>query len=339
MTIVIAVLVFGFLIFIHELGHFTAARIFKVKVNEFSIGMGPKLISKTSKKTGTAYSLRLLPIGGFVSMAGEDEESDEEGALNSKPVWQRMIIIAAGAFMNILVGVLAVFIIVVSTRLPSNTVAKFREGSVLPAQGLEVGDTIVSIDGKTVRTAHDMREYIMFDGTEECDVVVLRDGSEVTLPNVRFATASEGKLTVGMMDFYVKEAEKTVGSVLVNTFYYAKSSVTTIWKSLLFLVTGKVGVDQMSGPVGVTSAIGDAAKRGLPDLLDLAALIALNLGIVNMLPFPALDGGRFVFLLFELITRKKVPRKVEGYIHFAGLVLLMGFMILITYKDILKLFS
>lgn len=339
MTIVIAVLVFGFLIFIHELGHFTAARIFKVRVNEFSIGMGPKLISKNSKKTGTAYSIRLLPIGGFVSMAGEDEESDEEGALNSKPVWQRMIIIAAGAFMNILVGVIAVFIIVVSTRLPSNTVAEFREGSVLPAQGFEVGDKIVSIDGKTVHTAHDMREYIMFDGTGEVDVTVLRDGNEVTLPKVRFATASEGRLTVGIMDFYVKEAEKTVGSVLVNTFYYAKSSVTTIWKSLLFLVTGKVGVDQMSGPVGVTSAIGDAAKRGLPDLLDLAALIALNLGIVNMLPLPALDGGRFVFLLFELITRKKVPRKVEGYIHFAGLVLLMGLMILITYKDIVKLFN
>ena len=339
MTIVIAVLVFGFLIFIHELGHFTAARIFKVRVNEFSIGMGPKLISKNSKKTGTAYSIRLLPIGGFVSMAGEDEESDEEGALNSKPVWQRMIIIAAGAFMNILVGVIAVFIIVVSTRLPSNTVAEFREGSLLPAQGFEVGDKIVSIDGKTVHTAHDMREYIMFDGTGEVDVTVLRDGNEVTLPKVRFATASEGRLTVGIMDFYVKEAEKTVGSVLVNTFYYAKSSVTTIWKSLLFLVTGKVGVDQMSGPVGVTSAIGDAAKRGLPDLLDLAALIALNLGIVNMLPLPALDGGRFVFLLFELITRKKVPRKVEGYIHFAGLVLLMGLMILITYKDIVKLFN
>ena len=339
MTIILAILIFGFLIFIHEFGHFTAARIFKVKVKEFAIGMGPRLISKRSEKSGTVYSLRLLPIGGFVSMAGEDEESDEEGSLNSKPVWQRMIIIAAGAFMNIVAGMIAVFVIVLSSRLPSNTIGAFGEESVLPSQGFEIGDTIVSINGKSVHTGYDMREYIIFDGVGPCDVGIIRNGSEKTLYGVSFPTATEGRLTLGYMDFKVKEEPKDLLNVFSYTYYYGRFSVSVIWKSLAFLITGKVGVDQMSGPVGVTSAIGDAAKRSFQSLLDLVALIALNLGIFNMLPFPALDGGRFVFLLFELITRKKVPKSVEGTIHFIGLILLMGLMVAVTYKDVLKLFS
>ncbi len=304
MTIVIAILVFGFLIFIHELGHFLTARLFKVGVNEFSIGMGPKLFSKTSKKSGILYSLRLLPIGGFVSMVGEDEDCDEENALNKKPVWQRMIVVSAGSLMNIIIGILVVFLIVVcSDKLASNTVAQFQEGSKLESYGLTVGDEILQIGKQKVHIGKDMIEAVMFEGVEPVDVTVLRDGKEVILEDVEFARIAQDGLSFGKVDFYVFAEGKSFSSVLKHTLYYSKSTVNMIWKSLVYLVTGKVGVDQMSGPVGVTTAIGDAAEMGLASLADLCALIALNLGIFNLLPLPALDGGRLVFMLIELIFR------------------------------------
>lgn len=340
MTVIIAILIFGFLIFIHEFGHYTAARIFNVGINEFALGMGPKILKKTSKKTGIVYSLRLLPIGGFVSMVGEDEDSDDENALNNKPVWQRMIIVCAGAFMNVLVGVLVVLVIVCSSKLlATNVIAEFNEGSVLQEQGLMEKDRIVQIGNQTVYTARDLSEAIMFNGVEPVDVTVVRNGKKTVIKNVEFPKIAQGKLVFGRADFGVYGEEKTFLSVVKHTYFYSKSTVNMIWKSLLYLVSGKVGVDQMSGPIGVTSAIGDAAKSGLGSLLDLCSMLALNLGVFNMLPFPALDGGRFVFMLYELIFRKPVKREVEGYIHFAGLCLLMLLMLVVGFNDIGKLFK
>lgn len=342
MTILIAILIFGFLIFIHEAGHFLAARLFKVTVSEFSIGMGPKLITKTSKKSGTAYSLRLLPIGGFVNMVGEDEDSDDEGALNKKPVWQRMIIVAAGSVMNILFGVIIVAVIIIgSDRLASNTIAQFTEDSTLPSYGLMVGDEVVKVGGHSVHIGRELSEAIMFEGIKPVDVTVLRNGEKIVLKDVEFATASEGKLVFGVTSFYVyaEKDGKSFSNIVKHTLYYSKSTANMIWKSLVYLVTGRVGVDQMSGPVGVTKEIGEAAKLGVDRVLDLCALIALNLGIFNLLPFPALDGGRLFFMLIELVFRKPVKREIEGYIHFAGLALLMLFMLFITFKDIIKLFT
>ena len=339
MTVIIAILIFGFLIFIHELGHFLTARLFKVGVNEFALGMGPKILSKTSKKSGIVYSLRLLPIGGFVSMVGEDEESTDENALNNKAVWQRMIVVSAGAFMNILVGVLVVLAIVCSTKhLATNIVAQFNEDSNLQSYGMQVGDEIIKVGNSSVHTGRDMSEAIMFNGIEPVDVVVKRDGKNITLENVEFQKISQGGMTFGRIDFKVYPEGRSFTNIIKHTFYYSKSTVNMIWKSLLYLVTGKVGVDQMSGPIGVTSAIGDAAKTSLTSLLDLCAMLALNLGIFNMLPFPALDGGRFVFMLYELIFRKPVKREIEGYVHFAGLCLLMLLMVIVGYNDIKNLF-
>ena len=339
MTVVIAILVFGFLIFIHELGHYLAARMFKVGINEFAIGMGPKVLSHTSKKTGIVYSLRLLPIGGFVSMVGEDEESADENALNNKPVWQRMIVVAAGAFMNVLVGVLTVLIIVCGTeKLATNTIAQFNEGSTLQEYGLMVNDEIIKVGKRRVYTGRDLSEAIMFDGTKPVDITVRRNGETVVLEDVVFGQMTESGMVFGTIDFKVYPEGRSFTNIVKHTVFYAKSTVSIIWKSLVYLVTGRVGVEQMSGPIGVTSAIGTAAKSGWKSLLDMCALLALNLGIFNMLPFPALDGGRFAFMLYELIFRKPVKREIEGYIHFAGLCLLMLLMVVVGFNDIRNLF-
>lgn len=339
MTVIIAILIFGTLIFVHELGHYIAARIFKVGINEFSIGMGPKLISKTSKKTGIVYSLRLLPIGGFVSMMGEDEDSEDENALNNKPVWQRMIIVAAGAFMNILTGVIAVAVIVgMSEALATNTIREFYGDSKLPEYGLQVNDRIVKVGNQNVHIGRDMLEAIMFNGSEPIDITVIRDGKRVVLEDVVFGQMTESGMVFGKVDFKVYPEGRSFKNVIKHTVFYSKSTANIIWKSLLYLLTGEVGVEQMSGPIGVTSAIGDAAKQGTVNLLDMSALLALNLGIFNMLPFPALDGGRFVFMLYELIFRKPVKREIEGYIHFAGLCLLMLLMVVVGFNDIRNLF-
>ena len=339
MTVVIAILVFGFLIFIHELGHYLTARMFKVGINEFAIGMGPKILSHTSKKTGIVYSLRLLPIGGFVSMVGEDEESADENALNNKPVWQRMIVVAAGAFMNVLVGVLTVLIIVCGTeKLATNTIAQFNEGSTLQEYGLMVNDEIIKVGKRRVYTGRDLSEAIMFDGTKPIDITVRRNGETVVLEDVVFGQMTESGMVFGTIDFKVYPEGRSFTNIVKHTVFYAKSTVSIIWKSLVYLVTGRVGVEQMSGPIGVTSAIGTAAKSGWKSLLDMCALLALNLGIFNMLPFPALDGGRFAFMLYELIFRKPVKREIEGYIHFAGLCLLMLLMVVVGFNDIRNLF-
>ena len=340
MTVILAILIFGFLIFIHELGHYLTARIFKVGINEFAIGMGPKVFTRVSKKTGIAYSLRLLPIGGFVSMVGEDENSEDENALNNKPVWQRMIIVSAGAFMNVLFGVLTVLVIISSTKyLATNTVAVFNENATSCEAGLEVGDKIIKVGRQRVHIGNDLNEAIMFEGINPVDVTVIRNGKKVIIEDVSFGEISEGGLTFGRMDFKVYPEGRSFKNIIKHTIFYSKSTVNIIWKSLIYLVTGKVGIQHMSGPIGVTSAIGDAAKMGVLDLLNMVSLLALNLGIMNMLPFPALDGGRFVFMLYELIFKKPISREVEGYIHFAGLCLLMLLMVFVGFNDISNLFK
>lgn len=340
MTVIIALILFGFLIFIHELGHYLAARLFKVGINEFAIGMGPKLITKKSDKTGIVYSLRLLPIGGFVSMVGEDEDSTDVNALNNKPVWQRMIIVSAGAFMNVLVGILIVLVIVsTSSRLASNVVAEFNDGAVSQECGLMVGDEIIKVGKNRVHIGNEISNAIMFDGTAPIDITVIRDGKQVVLKDVSFGTISESGMTFGRMDFKVYGERISFFNIVKHTIFCSKSMVEVIWKSLVYLVTGKVGVEQMSGPIGVTSAIGEATKMGMHNLLYMCALLALNLGIFNMLPLPALDGGRFAFMLYELIFRKPVKREIEGYIHFAGLCLLLLLMVVVGYNDVLKLFQ
>lgn len=338
--ILLAILMFGFLIFIHEFGHYTAARIFRVTINEFAIGMGPKLLSRVSPKTGIRYSLRALPIGGYVAMVGEDEESDDPGALCAKPVWQRIIITAAGAAMNLLVGFLVMTILVsFSSALGGTVVADFFEGATSPDYGLQVEDRIVKIDDTRVHTATDLVYTIMHDARGPVDVTVERDGQTVVLQDVQFPNFSEAGHVYGDRDFYVYAVEKTPLTVAHQAFWQSANTVQMIWDSLYDLVFGEYTVEDLSGPVGVTQAITEAAEQGSYNFGFMFVFISVNLGIFNLLPLPALDGGRLFFQLIELIFRRPVNRNLEGYIHFAGIMLLMLLMVFVTFQDISKIFK
>lgn len=313
---------------------------FGVTINEFSIGMGPKILTKKSKKTNISYSLRLFPIGGFVAMEGEDEASEDKNAFSSKPVWQRMIITVAGAFMNVAVGVIVMALLVSfsSDPLPSTTIAQFSYGesgiSYAENAGLKINDRIVSVGKAPVHIGNDMYYEIMRSGIEPLDITVIRDGEKIVIEDVSFPTITEQGTVFGTIDFIVYAEQKTVGTVLKHGLFRSTSTIKMIWESLIDLIRGRYGIDAVSGPVGVTEALGEAAESGASDLIYLAVVISMNLGVVNLLPLPALDGGRLFFQIIELIFRKPVKKEIEGYIHFAGLVILLILSALIAVKDI-----
>ena len=341
-TVLIAILVFGFLIFIHEFGHYIFARIFKVTITEFSIGMGPKLVWYDSKKTGIRYALSAIPIGGYVAMVGEDSESDDPNAFNKKPAWQRLIITVAGAAVNILAGIIAIIIIASVSKLGSTTVAAFPETEYIVRSsdsGLEVGDTVIRVDGKRIKTIDQLSYEIMRRGYEPVDILVLRNGEEVMLEDVRFPTDEEQGQTFGVMDFQVYKADKNVFKVLGYSFSKAFLIVRMCWESIIDLMTGRYTMAAVSGPVGISEAIGTAANQSWLALLNITALISMNLGVMNLLPLPALDGGRTIMILYEMITRKKIPSNIESTINAVGLMVLLGLSAIIMIKDIFGLFS
>lgn len=340
LTVIYAVLIFGGMVFLHEFGHYLFARIFHVTIQEFAIGMGPRLVKRTSKKTGITYSIRLFLIGGFVSMDGEDSESDNPNAFCKKPAWQRLIITGAGACMNIITGVVLSLCMVLSSSLLGTTiVARFPDGESAASyqSGLRPGDEIRYVGNTRVHTDTELTYEITRQGTEPLRFRVLRDGQEQTI-TVTFSTEEEKGVSYGVRDFQVYGVEKTVGGVLRYTWYQSRSSVKMIWQSLGDLITGRYGIEAVSGPVGVTGVIGQAASVSATSLLYLCALISMNLGIFNLLPIPALDGGRMFFQLIEIVRRKPVDPKHEGYVHAVGMVVLLAFMALITFKDIVSLF-
>jgi len=342
-TIVIALFIFGFLIFIHELGHYLTARAFGVSIREFAIGMGPKLFSHCSQKTGIRYSLRALPVGGFVSMVGEDEESEDENAFHRKPVWQRIIVTAAGAFMNLAIGVIVMSLLVMTQDiLPSTEIGAFvqhEDGTpnYTQAAGFQVGDKIVEIEGTRVRIANELVYEVMRRGIEPLDVTVLRNGERITMNDVIFPTIVDHGIRYGTVDFKVTPEVKTPVVILKHAVYRSTSTIKMIWESLYDLVNGRYGVESVSGPVGVTKALGEAAESGFDDLIYLAVVISMNLGVMNLLPLPALDGGRLLFQIIELFRRKPVRPEIEGYVHFAGMVMLMILMVVVAVKDIFTL--
>ena len=336
--ILLAILVFGFLIFVHELGHFLFAKLFHVTVTEFSLGMGPKLISKTGKD-GVAYSLRAIPVGGFVAMVGEDEESDDPNSFDKKPAWQRFIIVVAGAVMNLLVGIIIMVIMTIATpRFGGTTVAEFYDTST-SNQLLQVGDEIVEINGANVHTANDLSYEIMRSGYQPVSVTVIRNGNEITLSDVKFPMVSSQGVAFGSMDFKIYEEKKTFGVVCKNALYSCTSTVKMVWDSLYDLVTGRYGIEAVSGPIGVTGAITDAAQASTYSFFYLIVVLAMNLGIMNLLPIPALDGGTLFFLLIEMIFRKPIPKKIENSLKFAGFALLMLLIVFVSLKDAIGLFK
>ena len=343
LTIVLALLVFGFLIFIHEFGHYIFARIFKVKINEFSIGMGPKLVWYDSKKTGIRYALSMFPIGGYVAMAGEDDESEDPNSFDKKPAWQRFIITAAGAAVNLIVGFLIVTILVGIVPVGDTTVANFytkeQTGFEISSEdsGLKVGDVVTRVDGKRVTILDELSYEIMRRGTKPLDITVIRNGEEITVPDVVFPGMTEEGQSFGMMDFQVLPVERSFGNLMSHALKKSVLTVRMCWESIYDLFTGRYTLEAVSGPVGISTAIGDAAKHGTASVLNIAALISINLGFMNLLPIPALDGGRLITLLVEMITRKRLPRKLEGMINAIGLSLLLLLSFVIMIKDVFSL--
>lgn len=340
--IIVAVLFFGLIIFIHELGHFTFAKIFKVRVNEFAMGMGPTIIKKKFRET--TYALRLFPIGGFVSMEGEDEESEDERSFSKKPCWQRIIIVAAGAVMNLILGLIICICINASQDLvATTTVAGFNEDAVSVSSGLKAEDKIVGIDGHSVTSYMDLSFLMMRDKDGVMDMTVKRDGEKVELKDVTFEMREYEDGTKSMyLDFKIYGVEPKFGNVIATSAGETLSIIKVVYLSLFDLVTGQYGMNDLSGPIGTVTYIADAASSAqqtydLSNLLLIMALITINIGVFNLLPLPALDGGRLFFMVIELIRRKPIKQKYEAWIHASGLALLILLMIIISANDIIKL--
>lgn len=347
LLIIIGILLFELIILSHEFGHFICAKKSNVLVHEFALGMGPKLFGFT--KGETLYSLRLLPIGGYCKMEGEDEESDSPRAFGNAKVWQKMLIVVAGAVMNVLLGLVLMCILVVQEPYyASTTIESFHENSRSATQGLEVGDRLVSLDGYKINTSRDFSYSLGTMKTYSPNIKVERNGEIVDLGNVTFDTTTDSTgRTYIALDFYVVPIERSFTSVISQTFQQTYSVVRMIWASLVGLVTGQFTMNDVSGPIGAASAITEATSMGLEvnfvaglnNLLFMLMVISVNLGIFNMLPVPALDGGRFFFLIIEAIRRKPIPPKYECLVHTIGFVILILFMIIVSLNDIVRLFN
>lgn len=332
---IVAVLLFLVLIIIHEFGHFIAAKLLGVRVNEFAVGFGPKLFSKKIGETN--YAFNLVPLGGYCAMEGEDENSDDKKAFCNKSAWRRFLIVVMGAVFNLLLGFILIAVVLIpSDRFATTTIAEFSENAV-SNQKLKENDTIVSVDGRKIYTTYDLSYAFTNIDNGKVDITVLRDGKKVELQDVAFKSDEADGITYLQVDFLVYGKDKTVGSFIKQTFNTSLSYGAVIWRSLIDLITGKYGISAVSGPVGTAVAIGTVAKQNLSNLLPIMALITINLGIFNLLPIPALDGGRLIFILFEMITRKPVPQKYESLVHAVGFVILIGFMLIVTAKDIWSL--
>ena len=340
--ILFALLFFGVIIMIHECGHFACAKLFKVKVNEFSLGMGPALFKR--KKGDTLYAVRLFPIGGYVAMEGEDDASEDDRAFNKKPVWQKMIIVVAGALMNLILGfILMVLLLTTSTDLiGTNTIKEFYPDAVSSQYGLQAGDRFVEIDGHHVWSELDLSFLMSRSQDVVFDFVVERNGEKVTLNDVHFATEQQNGITLIQYDFIIIGEQPGFLNIVKNAFTQSASIVRMVWLSVFDLVTGRYGMSELAGPVGTVDIIADVTAQAvssgsLTNLLTIMAFITINVGVANLLPLPALDGGRFLFLAVEAVRRKPVNPKYEGYVHAAGLALLLLLMVVVTYNDIARI--
>ena len=351
--ILFAILIFGVLIGLHELGHFAAAKACGVRVNEFSIGMGPALFQKT--KGETAYSFRILPIGGFCAMEGEDEDSDDPHALNRQSFWKQLLIFAAGAAMNFLTGFLILLCLYAgSAGFYTNEIVELNDGFPTPGpEGIMVGDEIYSINGERIYLRSDVSTVLQFKSRgETMEMVVLRDGEKLTRTlHMRTYTDENGQEYRAYGFSYGGLVEATPLLKLKYAWYNAVDYVRLVRLSLQMLLTGAAGVKDLSGPVGIVSTISEMGQEteaaegfaaALENVFFFGAMIAVNLAVMNLLPLPALDGGKILILIVDAIAmmlfKKKIPQKFETVINAAGFVALMGLMLIVTFNDVVKLF-
>ena len=352
--IVVAVLVFLLIIMVHELGHFAAAKACGIYVKQFAFGMGPALFRKQGKET--EYVVRAFPVGGYCAFETDIEDFDEEKgeivepnprAFNRKPVWQRMIVLVCGPLMNLILGFIVVVIsLCTSEAIASTTVSEFREQSVSSSQ-LMVNDEILNIEGLPIYSASDITYKMQSSdrkneaGNLVFDITVRRNGETVLLKDVEFMTTNRQDGSSGVyFDFFVYRLEKNFGNVVSMGFRESSSKARIVLLTIVDIVKGKYGLNDFSGPIGVGSVITEAVKTyTFSDFMSVMAFLSINVGVFNLLPIPGLDGARLIFLIVELIRRKPVKQQVEGMIHFAGMALLLLFIIVISFNDISKLFA
>lgn len=334
MYIIMAILGFSLLIIVHELGHFIMAKVNGIKVEEFSIGMGPEVFSKKGKET--QYSLRLFPIGGYVKMLGEEEDVEDERSFSSKSPLRRITVILAGATMNIIFAIIVFSIIISNRGYTETTISKLEPDTPAIESGLQVGDKILTIDGARVFTTTDVSMGIQLSKGDSVDLVVDRNGEKENITVTPRLIEQDGTQMYQIGFHYTPVENPTILESIRESFNETISLVTQTFKSLKMMVTGNINFKtDVGGPVTIIKMSGQAAKNGLMTLTYFLGFISINLAVFNLLPFPALDGGWTVILLIELITRRKVPDKVVGAANYVGFMILIGFMIVVTLKDIL----
>ncbi len=358
--ILIAIILFGLLIAVHEFGHFATAKLLGVKVNEFSIGMGPRLLHKT--KGETEYSLRAFPIGGFCAMEGEDVATDDPRSFECQAAWKKFIILVAGAFMNFVAGMLMILVLLSqATAFSTPEITGFMDGAEHLVQGgLQEGDVIYRIDGHRIYLMGDASLFLSRAG-DTVDLEIVRDGEHILLEDFDFArkvpvTDAQGQTSYMRGIYFGGVVSATPWRVLQYTWYQSIDCVRTVWISLGDLITGAVGLREMSGVIGIVDLVGQSGQEGaeaaaqqglsplagaLESIFSLMSLIAINLAVMNLLPIPALDGGRIFFLivggLYQLAARKKLNPKYESWVNMVGFALLMGLMVVVAVSDVLKL--
>ncbi len=328
MMIVYAILIFCLLIFVHELGHFISAKAVGIRVNEFALGMGPLLFH--FKKRETEYSLRAFPIGGYCKMEGEDEESADASAFNNKSFPAKALVVVAGSAMNLILAILILSVVVLTLGIPTNIIGELSPDLPAVKAGLMPGDKIIQIEDKTIREWSDITDTISGGGKDDTITVIAeRDGERLSF-DVGVVKSEDGRRIIGITPAFSKNPGKALIYGAQSTFEIGGEMVKIIGQ----LITGEVSTKNLTGPVGIVYIVGDTAKMGWISLAQLTAFISLNLAIVNMLPFPALDGGRLLFLIIRIFTGKTISDETEGKIHFVGLILLFGLMIYITFQDV-----
>lgn len=329
MTIVYALIIFAILILVHELGHFITAKLFDVKVNEFALGMGPALYKKQGKET--VFSVRAVPIGGFCSMEGENEDSLDERAFNKKSPGKRAVILAAGSFMNIILAVVIFSLILFSLGYAQTTLSGVKDGSPAETAGLMAGDKIVSVDGKAIKKWEEVVGIVTSkEPGSDITLGVKRNGETLSIETSTYL--EDGRTVMGVTAKVGKNPARALIDGTKSTFVMAFSMLDILKQ----LITGDVAATELTGPVGIVYLVGDSAKMGLYYVMYLAALISLNLAIINLLPFPALDGGRLVFLVIRKVTGRAITDDIEAKVHIVGLMLLMALMVYVTWQDILR---
>lgn len=344
--VIIGIILFGVLIAVHELGHFMVAKACGVRVDEFSIGMGPAILKK--QKGETLYSLRCVPIGGYCAMAGEDEQSDDPRAFTNQAAWKRILILAAGSFMNFVLGLVIVFILYTgATAFRAPLIVDFAPDSPYNSeQGLMTGDRFYSIDGHRIYQQYDVSDFLS-QGDGVYDIVVQRDGKKVLLEDFELVPVALEGYENKAYGFYLGYDEATLGTHIKYSWNTTMQFGRWVWMGLSQLVSGQVGMSDLSGPVGIVDLMAEtgesaqSTRDAIYNILYLGAFIAVNLAMMNILPIPALDGGRIFLLIvtwiIEHISRKRLDPKYEGYIHAAGMVLLLGLMAVVMFNDIVRI--